>query len=134
MKKIISIIVLLSTIILTANSQARMWSTADEIMTEFKEQNPLKETDEDGSKYIQIDFTGFAMFYYYLNDDNKCYECFIMPDDEGDLHGIIERYNNKYVVVSDTQWKFYSGISVCYIKLRETKTGLAYFDWYLPKD
>ena len=110
-----------------------MWSSADDIMTEFKDQNPLRETDDDGTEYILIDFTNYATFYYYLNEDDICYRCFIMPDDSGDLHAFVEKYDKKYVIVSDTQWKFYSGIDVSYIRLRETKTGQVYFEWYLPE-
>lgn len=134
MKKLITIIVLLSTIVLTAKAQVRMWATADEIMTEFKDQNPSKGTEDDGTEYISINFPDYAMFYYYLNEDDVCYRCFVMPEDVGDLHAIVERYDNRYVIVSDTQWKFYSGINVSYIKLRETKTGVTYFEWYDPKD
>ena len=135
MKNLIAFIIVLVSFISISFGQARIWSTTDDIITEFADKNLLiKDKDKTGNEFIQVYFSDYAQVLYYLNEDDICYQCLIIPDDEDDLHAIIEKYNKKYIIISDTQWKFYSGIEVAYVKLLETDNGIAYFFWYLPEN
>ena len=132
MKKRIAIILGLLSLTYFSFSQARLGHTAEEITTEFSEYYPTRDSTEKMGNYLNVDMD-FATVLYVLGQDDICYICYIIPDDIENLNGIVENYNNKYVIVSDFRWKFYQGTRVSYIDLLETEDHLSFFKWYFPE-
>ena len=45
----------------------------------------------------------------------------MIPLKQGGLNYFVEDYNSKYVIVSDTEWKFYNQNGIMYISLIEVQ-------------
>lgn len=67
---------------------------------------------------------------YYFNKSFVCFTTTIVPKTQGILQGWIENYNKKYVIVNDTNWKFYTPSGILNCSLDKTENGLYYFRWY----
>jgi hypothetical protein len=70
-----------------------------------------------------------AFVMYFFDEDNACVITSITPKTQGDLQAFVESYNKRYVIVSDTEWKFYSEGVVFNCQLAQTKTGIYFFMW-----
>lgn len=106
-------------------AQARIGSTEWQIRSDFSDKTFTSGTTNDGVDWIAWETeTVFAI--YYFNDAGRCYRTCISPYTEGALHFLIETYNKKYVIVSDTHWKYYSenGIMNIYLIFED---GYRYF-------
>lgn len=113
-----NIILTLSLLILPlfSFSQARVHFTESQIKTEFGSKNIKTAYTNKGVKYLyRQDET--VVTYYYINDEGVCYMSMMVPLKQGALNYFVEDYNSKYVIVSDTEWKFYSKNGVMYITL-----------------
>ena len=111
-------------------SQSRLNYSADEIRQEFSSsQYNLKSSyDKDGNYFISI-LTGNSTIYYYFNANKICKLTFIVPDNQGALNAYVETYNNRYVIISPTQWKMYTNNGVAEVKLVYNVNGGYYFMW-----
>jgi hypothetical protein len=129
MKKLL-LIILFSILSIAAYSQSRLNYSANEIREEFSDSkyNLKSNFDKNGNYYISI-LTGSSTVFYYFNAERTCIATFIVPDNQGALNSYVETYNNKYVIVSPTQWKMYSNNGMCEIKLVYSANGGYYFMW-----
>jgi len=66
---------------------------------------------------------------YFFNDDNITEYCTIAPLKQGGLQFLIEKYNNRYVVIDNSTWKFYSDGTIFLCKLKTLDDGRFYFVW-----
>jgi hypothetical protein len=46
-------------------------------------------------------------YWYFFGNDGYSYAVMYVPDRIGDVNAVIERYNNKYVIVSKNHWQGY---------------------------
>jgi hypothetical protein len=116
MIKLIATILLLqfSTLI---HSQVRLNSNKFEIKSEFSDEKyALKEMNIEGIDAISI-VTEIANVLFMFNSEEKCKIAIIVPHTQGDLNYYVELYNNRYVVVSENEWKMYSDNGIAKIDL-----------------
>jgi hypothetical protein len=67
---------------------------------------------------------------YFFDENNHSVFTSICPLTIGELQGMIEQYNNRYVVVDNTTWRFYNDGAVFLCTLRQTAdTKKYYFLW-----
>lgn len=128
MKNLILILALSLTTI--AQSQSRLGYSYSEILTEFKvKYDYTTGFSEELGKYLQFDM-GTASLTYYFNNDNYCYTVILLPTTKEDMHAYIEKYNNKFTIISDTEWKMYgNGVTVT-IELIYVEDGGYFFLFY----
>lgn len=119
MKKILLTIALFVLPLITF-AQARVNFTEQQIKQEFRNKNIKTDYTKDGIKYL---YTGDENVYtfYYINNEGICYSCMMVPQTRGILNWLVEDYNGKYVIVSDTEWKYYSENGIMYITLTEVE-------------
>lgn len=108
-------------------SQARLGSTWLDIYSEFKEYSPETRTTDDGELLMVVSWDKIRN-YYYFTDKRQCYRTVIYPTTDGALNGLVEIYNKRYVIVSNTEWRMYSNGSISSIKLI-THDGITFFVW-----
>jgi hypothetical protein len=108
-------------------SQARLGSSWLDIYSEFKEYSPETRTTDDGELLMVVTWDKIRN-YYYFTDKRQCYRTVIYPTTEGALNGLVEIYNKRYVVVSNTEWKMYSCGLISSIKLIN-HDGVTFFLW-----
>lgn len=103
-------------------------------MSEVRDKNPgvtwgygrWGESKQFQTMSFEDDYIGVA---YYFNEEYRCVGTVIVPKNQGVLQGMIERYNNRYVVVDDNNWKFYTQGGVLRCVLGTTEKGAYYFYW-----
>ena len=109
------------------SSQARLGYTYDEVRKEFWLDHEYSVGyDANLGKYIDVEF-GLSDVRYYFDEDNICYCMASVPKTKADLHYLIELYNNTYVIVDDTHWKWYSNGVTSKIDLVVAKDGTYFF-------
>jgi hypothetical protein len=123
-KLILTAIILLS---FKAQSQSRLGFSYSEILTEFKAKYEYTTGySEDLGKYLRFDMLT-ADVTYYFHEDNTCYTVILIPDSEEDMHSYVEKYNSKYTIIDDANWKAYSNGSVVNIELLYAENGGYFF-------
>lgn len=127
-KTITTIFLLVTSVI--AFGQGRLGATISNIKTEFQEKsyNLKSEYNTYGDYCISIEMDIANVFYYFKNDE-ICYLTSIIPKDQGALNYYVEMYNNRYVIISPTEWKMYTNDGIAYIKLIFPKEGNSGFIW-----
>jgi hypothetical protein len=121
-------------------AQARLGWTEEQIRAEFSDaefeivfsEEPLKLGDDVvlSKRILQVKFGDKKIVSYYFNSEGISKLVSIHPLTEGVLHGMIELYNKKYVIVSDTEWKFYGKGGVLKIRLALLENGDYYFIFF----
>ena len=112
---------------LFTSAQPRNGFTYSEIKTEFAGSKMETKVDEDGVTYLILDGTDmFTMFYF--DKDGECYMSVIAPQTMGMLNGIVQMYNQKYVIISATEWKMYNNLGHISITLNHQE-GSTFFIW-----
>jgi len=125
--KFLILILLLCSIV--SFGQARLGSTSAAIKEEFsKEGREVTSGITDNSIYYLTVTIGNSIAVYYFDDNYVCYSTAIMPQTTGELNGLAERYNSRYVIVSSTVWKVYGADGIGKIELTYSE-GLVYFMW-----
>lgn len=66
---------------------------------------------------------------YFFNKNNVTESCTIVPLTQGILQGMVEKYNNRYVIVDKQTWRFYNDGTIFLCKLKALDTGVFYFWW-----
>ena len=129
MKRIFFIITLFISIY--GNAQAHLGSTLEEL----KEMHPDKTFTIDyansGKKFASADMT-YGTFSYYFNKETGLTDfCIQIPNNITALNALVEIYNKKYVIVSETSWKAYlDGGAILYINLIYSEENkLSYFSY-----
>lgn len=121
MKRLLFLSVLLI-FTLSANAQARLNFTESQIRNDFPYQVFSNKTTTDGIRYISTTFDNI-MIAYYFNNDGYSYFVQIIPLDNGALNGLIEYYNNHYVIISTTEWRAYGEYGIMKIELFFNNNG-----------
>ena len=70
---------------------------------------------------------------YFFDYRNVSTGTVILPKNKGILQWFIETYNNRYVIIDNTHWKFYNDGSVFRCSLEQTNDGRYYFDWVIEE-
>lgn len=110
--------------------QARIGYSAQEIKSEYweSEYNTTSGYNEDGIYYVSLE-TEKAFVIHFFNTDKISVMSLISPNNQGALNFYVELYNNRYVIVSSTEWKMYSKNGILNIKLIYPDDGGYYFIW-----
>lgn len=115
----------------TSFSQARIGFNSYVIKSDFYFWTFQSDYTNDGTNtyYIYTNTPERGMWAYYFNSEGICFLCKFFPNTQGDLNYYVENFNNKYVIVSDTEWKMYNNNGIMNIKL-QFENGLSYFVFY----
>lgn len=98
-------------------SQSRIGYTESEIRSEFYYCKFETGYLDNGTKYIYTDDGNNASVAYFFTANGNCNLTMIFPDSQNALNEYVQIYNNKFVKVSDTQWKAYLDETVLTIDL-----------------
>lgn len=98
-------------------SQARLGYSYTEIFNEFKSKGIKKEKTDEGESFLFID-DEYVIIHYAFNNKGICNLTRIIPKNDETLKVLIEDYNKKYIVISDTEWKMYQNKMVSNIRLK----------------
>ena len=110
-------------------AQARIGSTSNEIISEFREKGIQWGRADDGSRYLWYEAGNFTVAYY-LNENSYCYLTLVVPHNQGALNFFCEKYNKEAVIISETKWKLYTASGVMDIELIYADDGGYYFRLY----
>ncbi len=126
-KTLTTILFILSSIIIFG--QARLGSSIADIRSEFRDSNfNLKSGyDSDGDYYINVELERAFVTYYF--DNSFCYITIIVPKNQGALNALVQIYNERYVIKSNTEWNMYSGKGMARIRLIFDEDDSYYFIW-----
>lgn len=110
--------------------QARLGFSKQEIRTEFiaPRYNLQSGYTDDGTYFISIEVERASVIYLF-NSEGYCTATGIIPDNQGALNFFVEMYNDRYVIISPTEWKMYSEDGILSIKLIYPENGGYYFVW-----
>jgi hypothetical protein len=112
--------------------QIRIGSTEQEIREEFGNKILSTHYEDNGSKIIHYK-SEFTHTSFCIGTNGICHTVLMVPDNDGNLHGMIEYNNKNYVVVDDKRWKWYSSIGIIHIKLNLTESNLWIFVYSLKE-
>lgn len=115
MKTIILTLFLFISAIVSA--QVRLGSSASDIRSECSDSEYELESGYSNDIYYIKYKTEGAVVTHLFDEDSTAVMGFISPDDLGVLHSYVEMYNNRYVIISDKEWKMYTGSGVVNISL-----------------
>lgn len=109
-------------------SQARIGFTESQIRSEFYYLSFEEGVTTEGFKYIYANYERGTIAYYF-DDTGLCILTRLIPFTQGDLNYLVESFNSKYVIISETQWKAYlKNGGIVNIYLVTNSDGLTYFD------
>ena len=60
-----------------------------------------------GTKYAKTEMSTGTFVYYFDASTGLSNYCILFPKDMGALNGLVETYNSKYVITSETSWTAY---------------------------
>jgi len=89
---------------LMVNAQARIGSNAQAIIDEFQGEDIEFLYGEKGNAYILLKIDDFIEVYYYLREDSICTSTLIVTNSKEATDKIIENYNEKGYLKTDTGW------------------------------
>ena len=89
---------------LMVNAQARIGSKAQAILDEFQGDDIEFLYGEKGNAYILYKIDAFIEVYYYLREDSICTSTLIVTNSQETTDKIIENYNEKGYLKTDTGW------------------------------
>jgi len=89
---------------LMGNAQARIGSNAQAIIDEFQGEDIEFLYGEKGNAYILFKIDEFIEVYYYLREDSTCTSTLIVTNSQGATDKIINNYNEKGYLKTDTGW------------------------------
>jgi len=98
-------------------SQARIGYSEKQIKDEFYDCKFEIKYSDYGQKYITTNDFYRCFVFYYFDENNICSSCLIVPKTSGDLNFYVEEYNKECVIISNTQWKFYTNSGIIDINL-----------------
>lgn len=129
MKKIIALFFLFVGINQTSYSQVGLTQTLKEIKSEYP--NGYFDDDYNGSTiYTFFDEEIYSLRIYSFDKNLMCIQSIVVPQEEKMIQIWIESMNEEWVVVSDTEWKYYRSdgyIFSCEFKIdSENRQGFVY--------
>lgn len=86
------------------NAQARIGSNAQAIIDEFQGEDIEFLYGEKGNAYILLKIDDFIEVYYYLREDSICTSTLIVTNSKEATDKIINNYNEKGYLKTDTGW------------------------------
>ena len=89
---------------LMVNAQARIGSKAQTILVEFQGEDIEFLYGEKGNAYILYKIDEFIEVYYYLREDSICTSTLIVTNSQEATDKIINIYNEKGYVKTNTGW------------------------------
>ena len=89
---------------LMLNAQARIGSKAQAILEEFQGNDIEFLYGEKGNAYILYKINDFIQVYYYLREDSICTSTLIVTNSQEATDKIINIYNEKEYVKTNTGW------------------------------
>lgn len=89
---------------LMGNAQARIGSNAQAIIDEFQGEDIEFLYGENGNAYILLKIDDFIEVYYYLREDSICTSTLIVTNSKEATDKIINNYNEKGYLKTDTGW------------------------------
>lgn len=89
---------------LMLNAQARIGSKAQAIFDEFQGDDIEFLHGEKGNAYILYKIDEFIEVYYYLREDSICTSTIIVTNSQETIDKIINNYNEKGYLKTDTGW------------------------------
>jgi len=113
---------------LNVNAQARLNYTESAIRNDFPNQTFEVGRTTSGVKYIST-FFDTTLVAYYFDENGYSYLVQIVPANVGVLNGLVENYNNTYVIISATEWRAYTEGGIMQIELvfNDNNTQSIYF-------
>ena len=115
-------LIVLMAIVGELKAQARIGSSATDIIREFSDKNLKWDRMNDGTKYLWCDDDRISV-YYIMDEKSVCQTTYIIPNNQGVVNYYCEKFNKEAVIISDTQWKLYTNGGVLYIKLIYPESG-----------
>jgi hypothetical protein len=96
-----------------------------EIIEQFE--SITEDTTEDGMLYwVGLSEDKSLKFIMYFNQEGICTLAFIVPETSADLNNLIGWCNEKYTVVSDSEWKSYGTVAIVSISLQSINNQLVF--------
>ncbi len=114
MKKLLLFAMLFITI--AASGQIRLGYTPSEIKYEFSKYTFENDVADDGTTMLLMK-TNYAYIYYYFVD-NVCVQTVIFPKNDYVVQNFVQIFNESYVIVDDTEWKYYSNGKIMNVTLK----------------
>jgi len=116
----------------SAGAQALLGYSMGDVRKEFPNEDWEYGKWGERKEYSTMSFKADKLVViYYFNENMMSVGTSIVPLTQGMLQGMIEIYNERYVVVDDKHWKFYNKGNVMRCSLSSTDEGLFYFYWQL---
>ena len=114
----------------SASSQALFGYTPSEIKSKHPDLEFSYDRWGNNNSKLLMKWVGEDMtVIYFFDKENLSQSTAIAPHGQGILQAMIERYNNRYVIVDDTHWKFYSEGVVYLVTLDTLEDGTYFFMW-----
>jgi hypothetical protein len=131
MKKLL-LLLAMAVLPLISNSQPLFGFTPSEVKDRYPGVDWTYKRWGDGDDKLSMGFRAEDLIVvYFFNENNKSIATTINPQTEGELQGIIERYNSRYVIIDSYTWKFYDEGSIFMCKLKQSDQGRYFFLWSL---
>lgn len=102
-----TIVVLLLLVSSQTYGQAHLGYTEGQIKALYPENGWKTGYTNDGVRYLSTFFGVELFFYYFSKDSGRSVLCTDIIPNASVLNGVVEKYNHKYVVTSDTSWTAY---------------------------
>lgn len=127
------LIIILLALPFWGSSQAMMGYTYTEVWDSWADDDDsVREgkVSSHGIQYITVS-TEYFVIGYYFNETYHCDQVYIFPNTMAGVNGLAERYNGKYTIVDNKNWKAYLSGGVYDIKLMyDDKMPNPFFYWY----
>ncbi len=111
-------------------SQAKIGYNPSQIRAEFPDVEWIYNKWGQNKEKMTMAFMNDDFLINYLFDENNISVITaIAPLNQGALQTMIERYNNRYVILDKSTWRFYSDGTVFICRLKAFDDGSFYFKW-----
>ena len=106
MKKLLAVI-LITLLPFIGRAQAHLGATESEIKSYHQEVTFKIGYTDKNVKYLSGDMAYGTFLYYFDSNNEYTNYCVQVPYDLKSLNALVEIYNKKYVIVSNSSWKGY---------------------------
>lgn len=99
-------------------AQAHLGSTLTDIKALYPDKFFTIDYSTTGQKFASADMSYGTFYYYFDKKTGLSNFCMQVPDNMPALNALVENYNKRYVIISETSWKAYlEGGGILNIKL-----------------
>ena len=111
-------------------AQVHLGFTEAEIRNKYPNNRYEVRSSPDGVLKTLAFYNESSSFLYLLNKEGVIHTVYNIFIDMAPINGMVEFYNNHYVVVSEVEWKAYlEKGQIMRIVLKSTKDGLPFFEY-----